>query len=161
MGKRRAGRRQGPDLFFRHAQQNHLTVRPSAFVFSAGGSPNVGMGTALTILLVFAQATSVAAQVTSCAPPPGSYLKTCHVKGEPYTSSDPNLPTLCRVTLGCATVSGERITTVLHMSPLLLKGCIGFLENCNGKPVMRTDGTRHCTTEQTAIEEGKTRRLEL
>lgn len=77
-----------------------------------------------------------------CEPPKGSYRDTCRVTGKQYESSDVNLAKvkLCKFDLDCAqVVAGKRIQTVTYL-PATMKDCLGYIENCNGNPVIRKNG---------------------
>lgn len=91
----------------------------------------------------------------ACPPPTGSYMKTCSITTEPYTSSDKMLhgSQLCTANVKCETLS----TTQQHSQVYFADASTYMqIENCDGRPKThpkdRCNGVNKSAIEQIAQE---------
>lgn len=138
-------------------QRKQAYQNNAEFVFQPVSQDNLSTTALLftSILLT----SSVMASMSDCSPPKGSYQDTCGKReGAVYYSNDPNMKhvAMCKFDLDCTDLKGASVHTTLFVQRSM-KGCLSYLENCNGQLVMREDNKRLCTTSETATKHSETK----
>lgn len=106
-----------------------LPLKRNSFIYAHGDRVELGNNNGTLVLI--SKIPGVRPSLTECKLPEGSYKQTCHVRLEPYITSDRNLAsaTMCHLIAECRKLVGWSQTSV---KKVVHSYQLGRLENCDG-----------------------------